>query len=331
MSPGRPDEGSDCCPRGGEAQAMSGAARIDARIAAFAAAGRQRAEPRPSLGVIAPELAAQEPDRVVLRDGEWTMTRGEMVDMASRLGGALQARGLRKGSVVAFQLPNWWEACVINMAAALFGWRIVPLLPIYRRAELGQILPAAGVEALFLPPADDRINYHALIEDLPGAPPLVFPVRGDGEGFEELIRADPASPDPAESHDAKMIIFTSGSTGRPKGVIHSHASMDAVVRRTGAFWGLGERDVLYVPSPIGHIGGSIYAFEFPWITGCATILEDRWDPDRAVSRIDGTLSCVTVLTLPRPEARRRRANPRYSSKLKITIWVPVGAKCATAP
>jgi acyl-CoA synthetase (AMP-forming)/AMP-acid ligase II len=40
--------------------------------------------------------------------------------------------------------------------------------------------------------------------------------------------------------------------------------------------------VYLVPSPIAHIGGSIYAFEFPILLGSAAVLMDRWDPDAAV-------------------------------------------------
>ena len=83
-----------------------------------------------------------------------------------------------------------------------------------------------------------------------------------------------------------MILFTSGSTGRPKGVMHSHGAVDTLIRRTADFWETGPEDRLFVPSPIGHIGGSIYAFEFPWITGCTALLAEGWDPDDAVSAID---------------------------------------------
>lgn len=260
--------------------------RLRDRLAALKAAGRHRAEPRPGLGALALTLADADPARVVLSDGSRDLTRRDMVDMALCLGGALQARGLTRGACVAFQLPNWWEAAVINLACALFGWRIVPLLPIYRAAELGTILPACDVQAVFLPPATPKVDYRAMVAGLDHVPGIVVTLRDGADGFDAMLAHAPGTPDIAAPDDAKMIIFTSGSTGRPKGVIHTHASLDAVVRRTAEFWGMGGADVMYVPSPIGHIGGSIYAFEFPWITGCRTILEDHWDPERAVARID---------------------------------------------
>ena len=268
---------------------MTPAEGLSARLKTLQEAGRISLTPWPGLGALALALTAEDPDRVVISQGGCHLTRGDLVGLAQRLGGALQARGLKKGSVVAFQLPNWWEACVVNMAAALFGWRIVPLLPIYRAAELGTILPACGVEAIFVPAATPKIDHAALVRGLDQVPPAIITVRGDSndpDRFETLLDHEPGAPQIAPVADAKLILFTSGSTGRPKGVIHTHASLDSAVRVAAKYWGLDEDDVLYVPSPIGHIGGSIYAFEFPWITGCRTILEDHWEPSRAVACID---------------------------------------------
>jgi acyl-CoA synthetase (AMP-forming)/AMP-acid ligase II len=261
--------------------------RIDDRLAELEASGRSTAPKGRVLGEIAQALTARNPDHIILSDGNRNLTRREMLDYALRLGGALRARGLMSGAVVAFQLPNWWEACAINLAAALFGYRIVPLLTIYRTAELHEMISACEVDAIFIPETYKNTDFPALIADLAQPPRHVFTVRGrHADSFEHLIKAEPARPDPAQSNDAKLIIFTSGSTGRPKGVIHSHDTMDALIRRTAEFWGTGEDDTLYVPSPIGHVGGAIYAFEFPWITGCRVFLEDGWEPDRAVARIN---------------------------------------------
>jgi acyl-CoA synthetase (AMP-forming)/AMP-acid ligase II len=262
---------------------------FDRRLADLARVPRPELAGRAGLGEVALAKTAADPTRILLRDGARALSRGEMMELACRLGGALAARGLQPGAVLAFQLPNWWEACVINLAAALFGYRLVPLLTIYRQAELGFILPALDVEAIFVPQTWRGTDYLGLLARLPHPPPHVFTVRGEQDAdnvLDALLRHPAATPAPPTGTDAKMVLFTSGSTGRPKGVIHSHATVDAIIRRTGAFWGTGPEDGLYVPSPIGHIGGSIYAFEFPWLTDCTAILAEAWDPDAAVRAID---------------------------------------------
>ncbi|MDF0599608.1 AMP-binding protein [Psychromarinibacter sp. C21-152] len=261
--------------------------RLDDRVAALRRAGRTRRAQGEGLGTLALRRAAADPDRVVVSEAARSVTRGEMLDMALRLGGALLARGLRPGAAVAVQLPNWWEACAINLAAALFGFRLVPLLPIYRAAELGAILPACEVAAIFVPERLGDTAYPSLVAGLPWRPAQVFTVRGSGpQDFAALVREAPAEPQLPDSDDAKIVLFTSGSTGQPKGVLHGHANLDAMIREVATFWEIGAQDTLYVPSPIGHIGGSIYAFEFPWITGCRAVLAERWDPDRAVREIE---------------------------------------------
>ncbi|MBF9033548.1 AMP-binding protein [Rhodobacterales bacterium HKCCE2091] len=259
---------------------------VDRRMAEIRAAGRIRATGRRGLGEIAIAAAAADPDAVVVREGDRAVTRGEMLSLARRLGGALLDRGVAPGALIAFQLPNWWEACVINLAAALFGYRLLPLLTMYRRAELLAVLPVTGAAVVFA--ADDwrGMAYADRIAALPLPPKHIFRVRGDRDDFAGLLSHAEAPPALPLADDAKMILFTSGSTGRPKGVIHTHASIDAVIAGAGAFWGIGRDDRLYVPSPIAHIGGSLYAFEFPWITGCEAILSERWDPETAVAEMD---------------------------------------------
>lgn len=241
------------------------------------------------LGALALEKTRQDPDRVSIVEGGRKVTRGQLLDASLRIGGALLERGLAPGDAVAFQLPNWWEACVVNLTAALFGFRIVPLLTIYREAELRAMLPSCDVRAIFIPGNFKGFDYTALLSRVGHAPLDVFTVRGDAASpndFAALLGREPASPVLPSADDIKMVLFTSGSTGHPKGVMHSHATMEVMVRNAAAFWRVGPDDVFFVASPIGHIGGSMYAFDFPWITDCSAILADSWEPAAAVRMID---------------------------------------------
>jgi acyl-CoA synthetase (AMP-forming)/AMP-acid ligase II len=84
----------------------------------------------------------------------------------------------------------------------------------------------------------------------------------------------------------RMILYTSGTTGRAKGVLHSHNSIHALICQIRAHWLVEPGDKFLVPSPIGHIGGSIYAFECPLLLGTTAVLMDRWNADDAVKLVD---------------------------------------------
>ena len=47
-----------------------------------------------------------------------------------------------------------------------------------------------------------------------------------------------------------------------------------------------------MPSPIAHIGGSIYAFECPLLLGTTAVLMERWDADDAVALADARERCT---------------------------------------
>jgi acyl-CoA synthetase (AMP-forming)/AMP-acid ligase II len=235
---------------------------------------------------------AEDPARVAVVDGAGRLTRQELHERALRLGSALMRRGLGPGAVVAFQLPNWSEACVISLASALYGFVLCPLLPMYREHELGFILSQTLCDALFIPGVFRNVDYPALLARtrIAGTGPRVFGVRAGGPSpsLDDLL-AEPGAivaPPPVDPAAVKSIGFTSGTTGRPKGVLHSHRTAHATIHRAADFWGFDARDRLLVPSPIGHVGGSIYAFEFPWFSGTTAHLMEAWDPAQAVAQIE---------------------------------------------
>src|SRR5690606_26505857 len=116
----------------------------------------------------------------------------------------------------------------------------------YREAELGTMLPACGVRAIFVPERFRGFDYPALLARVGHGPMAVFTVRGGAnspDDFAALVKHAPAEPMLPPADDIKMVLFTSGSTGRPKGVMHSHATMEIMIRRATAFWSIGPDDV----------------------------------------------------------------------------------------
>lgn len=235
------------------------------------------------------DAATANPDRIVLVDGDIRITCRRLHDQAVALAHALMSR-MPPGSVVSFMLPNWYEAAVVYHAATLAGMVVNPILPSLRDRELSFILGDADVRAIFVPATFNKHDYVTMLDRVTGAmaaPPEVVVVRGDAgqhTPYESLFGGDGTSVLPVLNADTvRMILYTSGTTGWPKGVLHTHNSIHALIRQIGGHWHVSPGDTFLVPSPIAHIGGSIYAFECPLLLGSTAVLMQRWDPDAAVA------------------------------------------------
>jgi len=90
-----------------------------------------------------------------------------------------------------------------------------------------------------------------------------------------------------------IAMYTSGTTGRPKGVLHTHHSYDHRVRAMADAWKIGPDDVVFMPSPVTHITGAIWAFDMPWVAGNTSVLMDVWSPAEGIACIEGNGCTVT--------------------------------------
>ncbi len=286
--------------------------RIDpSRAAAWRAQGAWQDR---TVSSLARALAVRDPQRITHRGDGREASAGELVAAAERLATSLCARGLRPGDVVSFQLPNWIEAVVVDLAASMAGLVVNPIVPIYRDAEVELILADCGARAYFGPSSFRGFDYGAMLARIrPRLPRLVLccGVRvGDAGGdlsaypddarFERLV--DPSIPrhDGPEPHpDAvKMIMYTSGTTGRPKGVLHSHNTLARAIRMCASYWGVGDGDAVLMASPVTHVTGYSYGIEWPFIDGTRTVFMERWAPADAVALVDAEQVVATVGATP---------------------------------
>jgi len=250
-------------------------------------------------------LAEAAPDFVALIDGEVTMTRAQALTDAEALSAALHARGLRPGDVLAFQVPNRREAMVINLAAAMAGLVVNPIVPIYRDREVAQMLADCRAAALFVPATFRKFDYAAMAAriaaDLPDLR-HVFTVRGEGDDDYAALVAegrDLAFVRPAvDPLGVKMVLYTSGTTGKPKGVLHSHVSIARILRESAAHWGLAPGEATLMPSPVTHVSGYANGLEAPFVCGTRTVLMESWNAAEALALIDRHALVGTVAATP---------------------------------
>lgn len=268
---------------------------------------------------------ARDPGQILIVDGDTQMSAGDIHAQACALAGALQGRGLVAGDVISFQLPNWREAVVVDVAAAMLGLVCNPIIPIYRDAEVAYILKDAGAKIVFIPTEFRNFDYAAMIErhraDLPDLEHIVT-VRGSAPGcitFDELLNEGAAFERPLVDPNAvKLIMYTSGTTGRPKGVLHSHNTIDTENQAFSKFLGLGADDVILMPSPLTHITGYLYGIQLPIVLGAPVVFMEMWNAAAAAELIDrhGVTFTIAATVFLQELTEFARANDRSLPSLR---------------
>lgn len=256
------------------------------------------------------QKAHEQPDEVAIYlEGETAITYASIADEARRLVSGLQQLGLQAGDVISFQLPNWREAVVVDIAACAMGLIVNPVIPIYRDHELRFILGDAGTRLIFIPEQVRSLEFPSMLAALRNELPQlehVVTVRAGKEHpgmlrYEDLVRSAPvdlAALPTVDPNAIKAVLYTSGTTGTPKAVLHSHNTLARVIRNSLDYWQMDARDVMLMPSPVTHITGYGSGMVLPFVTPVKSALMPRWDADAAVAFINTVGATASVGATP---------------------------------
>lgn len=262
------------------------------------------------IDVVEPVLRANPEKRIV--GPRRTMTFEELWDAVERVSAGLQALGIEAGDVISYQLPNWTTTNVLHLAATRVGAVCNPIIPIYRGSEVGYILKDAGTDLMVVPNTYDGFDFPHMVGELAGdCPDLEHVVVVGGEDhdvhgsvkttpFFELREADPGAFEPpaVDANDVHALLYTSGTTADPKGVLHTHNTLLREQYNTIDILALSDQTTIFMPSPVTHVTGMLYALEMPFVEGMELVLMSDWDAERAVDLIDRHDCNVTVGATP---------------------------------
>jgi cyclohexanecarboxylate-CoA ligase len=267
-----------------------------------AAAYRQAGHwPGVPVGASQAQTAARHGRRIAVVDAQRRLTFAEIEHATKRVALGFVSLGVAPGDVVAYQLPNWWEAVVVFLAAARIGAVVNPLLPIFRERELRFILRQSGARLIVVPGTFRQCDYPALIASLRAELPElrhVLVARSEPpaqmRSFEEFLATPweraPQTADrivhAVDPDGLLMLMYTSGTTADPKGVLHTHNTLTAEVRSLERVHGLTAADATLMPSPLTHISGVIHAILTPALLGTCAVLMERWEPAHAIRLIE---------------------------------------------
>ena len=212
-------------------------------------------------------------------DGSGRLDPGAVESAISALAGRLAATGVRRGDVVAWQLPNGAPPLLLYRAC----WRLGAVAaPLHHR--LGGAEVAAALE-----------QVHPILviaaPDMPGSEWAGALVPA-GQGTEHLMNvlesgpSVPAGSSPARATDIAVALFTSGSTGVPKAALHTHRSLGYKAALMVSVHGLRPGDAVLMPAPLAHVSGLLNGVLIPATAGIPTVLMAAWDPDEGVRLIE---------------------------------------------
>ncbi|MEV0321477.1 AMP-binding protein [Streptomyces sp. NPDC050658] len=225
------------------------------------------------------------PDRTALVFGEQTFTYRQLDDLADRLAGWLDARGVRPGDRVGVQLPNCAQFVVAMLAVLRAGAVHVPVNPMFRAAELRHELRDAGPEIV--------VTHSSLLG-------VLDEVREETPVREVLVADDRAAWAAAVGHaplgrvaddlDALAALnYTGGTTGMPKGCEHTQRHM--VYTATAIDNGRGARPsddgiVSLCFLPVFWIAGENLGILAPLVSGGTSVLLARWDAAAVLAAVE---------------------------------------------
>lgn len=267
---------------------------------------------------------AQCPDKIGLtalraETGEVTrMSYREMARMADRIAVGLARLGIRRNDVVSCQLPNWWQFTLLYLACSRIGAVFNPFMHIFRERELSFMLRHGESKVIIVPQTFRGFDFEQMVQGLrPGLPDLQHVVvigatAADGSPAAHSFEALLSQPTWEEASDARAIltqhrpgpddvtqlIYTSGTTGEPKGVMHSANTTMANIIPYAKRLRLGADDVVLMASPMAHQTGFMYGLMMPIMLRARVVLQDIWDPVRAIEWIRSEGVTFTMASTP---------------------------------
>jgi long-chain acyl-CoA synthetase len=226
-------------------------------------------------------VAAAEPGRLALVDGDVRLSYGELDQRINRLARVLADFGVGRGDRIAVLLRNRAEVFVAWNAVGRLGAIPVPVSYRFTPPEIRYIVDDSG-SVVFVHGADTSADVLAGLGD----------VRGAVDIDAVSLDAGPSTP-PREDFLGTQVIpmaYTSGTTGRPKGIVRSlsptpTAADDATPNPIAGFWGFTPDDVHLMCGPAYHTAPGAYA-QLHLMLGAAVVIMQPFDAERCLELIE---------------------------------------------
>jgi non-ribosomal peptide synthetase component E (peptide arylation enzyme) len=257
--------------------------------------------------------ALELPDKVAYVDDHSQVTWGEVWRISGEVASGLARRGVRRGDVVAVQLPNRLEFVFVLAAVVRLGAVFCQFPPDYRAREVEFILRFSETHTIVVPETFRGFDHTEMIDGIRGRlPRLVNTVavttadseiapHGDAWVTLDQLRRDPDPADPApdrpsDANDVMRIAFTSGTTGEPKAVMHTANTTLYMTRRENEERGIDGDATILVLLPVGLNAGFGTIVQVA-SAGAQGVLMEKFSPTALLDLVERH-QVTTFLTAP---------------------------------
>ncbi|MFF8727215.1 3-phosphoshikimate 1-carboxyvinyltransferase [Streptomyces sp. NPDC015171] len=302
---------------------------------------RRRAESRPE------DTAVVD----VRSDRDEVITWSELAERVDRAAALLLRLGVRPGENVAYQLPNRVEFVVLSLAALRIGAVCCPVIPFFRKRELGFVLRRSAARVLVVAdrhrsrrPAEEALELvaengpdlaleHVVVLGAAGGSAQLPEPQAAGttvHDWEQALAAtvvDRAALDllaPAPEMTAQLL-FTSGTTSEPKGVTQPTRNLVRAVAMEIGHLGLGKQDAIWVPSPLAHQTGFLYGMVLALVLGVPQVLQPEWDAKRALQSLNDHRATFVQAATPFLSDLVKAVEESGETPRHLRIFVATGA------
>ncbi len=230
-------------------------------------------------------IFVQVPDRAgrpALVDGisGQTITYGGLRVLVNRLAGALAARGIRKGDVVAVFAPNTPYYAVVFHGILRAGAVATTVNSLYTPDEVANQLRDSGATLLFtVSPLLDRAAVATEQEGVSVTDTVVLDGAPGYPSLADLLGEDAAAPEVSidPGTDLAVLPYSSGTTGKAKGVMLTHRNLVANLAQCQPFLKVGQDTRVLAVLPFFHIYGMTVLMNLGLFTGATVVTLPRFD------------------------------------------------------
>lgn len=230
---------------------------------------------------ILPEVAARDPEKAALIEGDVHLSYGELCDRVQALGRTLREQGIETGSRVAILLPNSIDFVVSYFGIASAGAIIVPLNDSYQETELEYFTRLCDVSRLVTSRSHEELCRRVLSGTRSECRPFFIEDWAFDSGKGACADAEWADPD-----NPVMFQFSSGSTGAPKRIARRHRNLLFELESFVATLGIRADDRFLGVAPFSHVNGLMRSMMTAMYAGATLYPLERFERQRVADVIE---------------------------------------------